>query len=173
VGGNPGEAGVAVPRQLLEVLSPKRKPFEKGSGRLELAQAIANRDNPLTARVMVNRVWMHHFGRGIVTTAGDFGFRGEPPTHPELLDWLASEVVESGWSVKHLHRLIVLSATYRQVSDDNDRAAAVDPENALVWRMNRRRLEFEPLRDALLFAAGRLDRQMGGKAVEIAAAPFT
>ena len=110
VRGNPANPGVAVPRQFLEMLSPDRKPFAKGSGRLELAQSIASKDNPLTARVMVNRVWMHHFGKGIVATPGDFGLRGEPPTHPELLDWLASEFVEGGWSVKQLHRLIVLSA---------------------------------------------------------------
>jgi mono/diheme cytochrome c family protein len=172
VRGNPGNPGVAVPRQFLEVLSPGRKPFTKGSGRLELAQAIASKDNPLTARVMVNRLWMLHFGKGIVTTPGDFGSRGEPPTHPELLDWLATEFVESGWSVKHLHRLMLLSATYRQLSEENDKGAAIDPENSLLWRMNRRRLEFEPLRDALLAAADRLDRRIGGKAVEIAASPY-
>jgi mono/diheme cytochrome c family protein len=174
VRGNPGNPGVLVPRQFLEVLSPgPRRPFTKGSGRLELARAIASKDNPLTARVMVNRVWMHHFGQGLVRTPGDFGLRGEPPTHPELLDWLAVEFVESGWSVKQLHRLIVQSAAYRQASEETGKGAEVDGDNTLLWRMNRRRLEFEPLRDALLATAGRLDARMGGQAVEIAQAPFT
>jgi hypothetical protein len=167
--GNPARPGPAVPRQFLEVLSPSpRRPFTKGSGRLELARAIASKDNPLTARVLVNRLWLHHFGQGLVRTPGDFGLRGEPPTHPELLDWLASELAASGWSIKHLQRLIVCSAVYRQASDDNDKGAAVDSENRLLWRMNRRRLEFEPLRDALLAVAGRLDRRMGGRPVPIA-----
>jgi hypothetical protein len=173
VRGNPGNLGMAVPRQFLEVLSPQpRKPFTKGSGRLELAQAITSKDNPLTARVMVNRIWMHHFGQGLVRTPGDFGFRGEPPTHPELLDWLATELMEAGWSVKKLHRLLVLSSTYRQSSAETSKGIAADPENLLLWRMNRRRLEFEPLRDALLAVAGRLDRRMGGQPVQIAQAPF-
>jgi hypothetical protein len=174
VRGNPGNLGVPVPRQYLEVLSGEgRKPFTKGSGRLELARAIASKDNPLTARVMVNRIWQHHFGRGLVSTPSDFGLRGEPPTHPDLLDWLAATFVEQGWSVKALHRLILRSAVYRQASDDRPLPASVDPENSLLWRMNRRRLEFEPLRDALLAAAGRLDRQMGGRAVDITRAPFS
>jgi mono/diheme cytochrome c family protein len=174
VRGNPNNPGVAVPRQFLEVLSPQpRRPFAKGSGRLELARAIASRDNPLTARVMVNRVWMHHFGQGLVRTPGDFGLRGEPPTHPELLDWLAVTFVESGWSVKTLHRLMVLSAAYRQSSEEAGQGAVIDSDNNLLWRMNRRRLEFEPLRDALLASAGRLDRRLGGQPVQIAQAPFT
>src|SRR5262249_14678575 len=133
VRGNPGRPGAAVPRQFLEVLSPgPRKPFTKGSGRLELAQAIASKDNPLTARVMVNRLWMHHFGQGLVRTPGDFGLRGEPPTHPELLDWLATEFVEAGWSVKRMQRLIVLSAVYRQSSEE------AGPREGLRQRPERR-----------------------------------
>jgi mono/diheme cytochrome c family protein len=170
--GNPNTRGVAVPRQFLEVLDPDRKPFTAGSGRLELARAIADPKNPLTARVMVNRVWMHHFGKGLVVTPGDFGTRGEPPTHPELLDWLADEFVRSGWSVKRLHRLIVLSAAYRQASDERPEGQAIDPENTLLWRMNRRRLEFEPLRDAMLAAAGTLDRRMGGPGVDVTKPPY-
>jgi mono/diheme cytochrome c family protein len=172
--GNPGTPGEAVPRQFLEVLAgPERKPFKDGSGRLELARAIACRDNPLTARVMVNRVWMHHFGKGLVPTPGDFGTRGEPPTHPELLDWLASSFMDSGWSVKHLHRLIVLSTTYQQASDDNPAARAVDPENRLLWKMNRQRLDFEQMRDSLLAVAGQLDRRAFGRAVDIIDRPFS
>jgi hypothetical protein len=173
VRGNPNNPGVAVPRQYLEVLAGKgRKPFARGSGRLELAQAIASADNPLTARVMVNRVWQHHFGEGLVRTPSDFGLRGEPPTHPELLDYLADRFVKDGWSVKKLHRLLLLSAAYRQTSRHEPKAASLDPENRLLWRMNRRRLEFEPLRDALLAAAGRLEQQLGGPAVDVTRAPF-
>jgi hypothetical protein len=172
--GNPGAPGDAVPRQFLEVLAgPERKPFKDGSGRLELARAIASRANPLTARVMVNRVWMHHFGKGLVRTPGDFGTRGEPPTHPELLDWLASSFMDGGWSVKRLQRLIVLSSTYRQASDDSGRGPSVDAENRLLWKMNRQRLDFEQMRDALLQVAGRLDRTMAGRAVPIAEPPFS
>src|SRR5207244_1709773 len=103
------------------------KPFANGSGRLELAQSIASKSNPLTPRVMANRVWNLHFGHGIVRTPGDFGTKGEPPTHPELLDWLASRFMADGWSIKQLHRTIMLSATYQQVSDDRTDAAQADP----------------------------------------------
>ncbi len=172
--GNPGSPGEQVPRQFPEVLAgPRRKPFADGSGRLELARAIASPDNPLTARVMINRVWMHHFGKGLVRTPGDFGTRGEPPTHPELLDWLAATFVEGGWSVKGLHRLIVLSGTYQQTSDDRPEGLSLDPENRLLWKMNRHRLDFEQTRDALLAVAGRLDRAVGGRPVEITAPPFS
>jgi mono/diheme cytochrome c family protein len=170
--GNQNNHGVSVPRQFVEVVAGEtRQPFKQGSGRLELAKAIASKDNPLTARVLVNRVWMHHFGKGIVATPSDFGFRGEPPTHPELLDWLASNFMDNGWSVKKLQRTIVLSATYRQGIVDNAKARGVDPDNTLLWRMNRRRLEFEALRDSLLAVAGRLDAKMGGPGVEITASP--
>ena len=172
VRGNPGNRGPEVPRQFLEILSPQRKPFALGSGRLELARAIASKDNPLTARVMVNRIWMHHFGAALVRTPGDFGTRGDAPTHPELLDWLAATFVEEGWSLKRVHRLLLLSATYRQSSAERPKLVAADPENRLVGRMNRHRLEFEPLRDGLLSVADRLDRRHGGPAVDITAMPF-
>jgi hypothetical protein len=170
--GNPNNRGEAVPRRFLEVLSPDRKPFSEGSGRLELARAVADKDNPLTARVLVNRVWAWHFGRGLVASASNFGLRGEPPSHPELLDWLAATFVEDGWSVKKLHRHIVLSAAYRQSSSAGAKLLAADPDNRLLGRMSRRRLELEPLRDSLLTAAGRLDRTVGGRAVDLLATPF-
>src|SRR6185436_658652 len=140
---------------------PRRTPFSLGSGRLELAHAIVDPKNPLTARVIVNRVWAHHFGTGLVRTTSDFGTRAEPPSHPELLDWLASRFIEDGWSLKQLHRRIMLSETYRQASGTGDRGqgsgarpATVDPENRLLWRMNERRLSFEEMRDALLASSG-------------------
>jgi mono/diheme cytochrome c family protein len=171
--GNPNNPGEAVPRQFLQVLAGDgRRPFADGSGRLDLARAIADKDNPLTARVLVNRVWQHHFGEGLVRTPGDFGLRGEPPTHPELLDYLAATFVEDGWSLKKLHRMILLSCTYQQ-SSDPPRASMLDPDNRLVGRMNRRRLEFEPLRDSFLAVAGRLDATQGGRAVDLLKAPFT
>jgi hypothetical protein len=171
--GNPGRPGEEVPRRFLTVLSNgDPKPFIKGSGRLELAQAIASKDNPLTPRVMVNRVWAHHFGKGLVRTPGDFGVKGEPPTHPELLDWLASRFVAEGWSVKTLHRTIMLSAAYQQASDDRPELSTADPDNRLVWRMNRRRLDFESMRDSLLACAGELDLKAGGRGVDLTKAPF-
>ncbi len=136
------------------------------SGRLELAHWITHPEHPLTARVIVNRVWHWHFGRGIVDTPSNFGAIGSAPTHPRLLDWLARRLVEGGWSLKNLHRDIMLSNTY-QLSTDHDAAnAAVDEENLLLWRMNRRRLEVEPIRDALLQLAGRLDLTVGGRVEE-------
>ncbi|NBO92946.1 MAG: DUF1553 domain-containing protein, partial [Planctomycetia bacterium] len=172
VRGNPGNPGVPVPRQFLEVVAGEtRRPFTKGSGRLELAEAIVSPDNPLTPRVIVNRVWMLHFGQGLVRTPGDFGVRGEKPTHPELLDWLARDLIDSGWSLKRLHQVIVTSAAYRQRSDV-ETGLKLDPENRLLWKFNRRRLEFEPLRDALLAVSGLLDRHMTGPAVEITTTPF-
>jgi hypothetical protein len=172
--GNPGSPGPAVPRQFFKCLAKEnRKPFEHGSGRMELAEAIASRDNPLTARVWVNRVWGHLFGRGLVATASDFGARGALPTHPELLDWLACTFVEDGWSTKQLIRRIVLSNTYRQASDLREDGQQADAENQLVWRMNRRRLDLEAFRDSLLAAAGRLDLTMGGPSVQVTAAPFS
>ena len=162
--GNPNNLGArraaAVPRRRCRLQSAE--PFREGGGRLELAQAIACRDNPLTARAIVNRVWMHHFGTPLVATPGDFGLRSEPPTHPELLDHLASRFIERGWSIKSLHRRIMLSSTYQQQSDDRSEAAAVDPENTLYWRANRRRLDFEATRDALLAVSGRLSGRIGG-----------
>ncbi len=165
--GNPNNRGAAVRRQFLEVLAGSRRlPFQHGSGRLELARAIADRNNPLTARVLVNRVWLHHFGKGLVGTPSDFGLRSDPPTHPELLDHLATTFMADGWSIKKLHRRIVLSAVYQQRSDDRPDGRRVDPENALLWKMNRRRLDFEATRDALLAVSGRLDRTPGGPPVK-------
>ena len=151
----------------------KREPFKDGSGRLELARAIASADNPLTARVLVNRAWLHHFGQGLVRTPSDFGLRSDPPSHPELLDYLASRFVAEGWSIKKLHRWILLSSTYQQASGDRPEARAKDPENVLVWRMNRQRMDLEALRDSLLFVSGQLDETIGGPAVNIVTAPFS
>ena len=170
--GNPSSPGTQVPRQFLQVLSSeKRQPFTNGSGRLELAKAITAVDNPLTARVLVNRVWMHHFGEPLVSSPSDFGARSSPPTHPELLDWLAWTFMQDGWSLKKLHRHIVLSATFLQASSDRPEARKIDPENRLYWRANRRRLDLEAMRDSLLMVSGRLDRAMGGRPVDIANDP--
>ncbi|MHB1423834.1 MAG: PSD1 and planctomycete cytochrome C domain-containing protein [Gemmataceae bacterium] len=172
--GNPNNRGPSVPRQFLEVVAgTNRQPFRQGSGRLELAKSIADRNNPLTARVLVNRVWLHHFGAGLVRTPSDFGLRGDPPTHPELLDWLAAAFMDSGWSIKKLHRLILLSNTYQQASRDDPGLLRSDPENRLLARMNRRRLDFESMRDSLLAVAGRLDETIGGRAVELTTVPFS
>jgi cytochrome c553 len=161
--GNPNNLGEHVPRQFLTVLAGGRpKPFRDGSGRLELARAIGSRHNPLTARALVNRMWMHHFGTPLVATPGDFGLRSDPPVLLDLLDHLAARFVEQGWSSKALHRLIMLSSTYQQQSDDRPRARAIDPENIYYWRMNRRRLDFEALRDALLAVSGKLNGAIGG-----------
>ncbi|HJT34239.1 MAG TPA: PSD1 and planctomycete cytochrome C domain-containing protein [Pirellulales bacterium] len=161
--GNPNDLGDEAPRGFLAVLSPpEAKPFAQGSGRLELARAIADRNNPLTARVFVNRVWQQHFGRGIVGTPSNFGLLGERPTHPELLDYLASSFMASGWSVKALHREITLSTTYRLASTFHTGNFQRDPDNRLLWRMNRRRLDVEAWRDALLAASGNLDAALGG-----------
>jgi hypothetical protein len=174
VRGNPRNQGAEVPRQFLQLLAgPDRRPFEHGSGRLELARAIAAPDNPLTARVWVNRVWEHLFGQGLVGTPSDFGLRSDPPSHPALLDYLAARFVAEGWSTKWLVRQIVLSATYQQSSAYRADAAAVDPENRLLWRMNRRRLDFEGLRDSLLAVSGALDRTVHGTSVDINRSPFS
>lgn len=171
VRGNPGNRGPDVPRQFPAILSSGRaQPFENGSGRLEMAQAIASPDNPLTARVIVNRIWLGYFGQGIVRTPSDFGVRTEAPPQRELLDYLAATLVESGWSLKQLHRSILLSNTYRQAADDHPEHAILDPDNHQLWKSNRRRLDFEALRDTLLAAGGNLDLQMGGRAVEITGA---
>jgi hypothetical protein len=171
--GNPGNRGAEVPRRFLEVLSAEAPtPFTNGSGRLELARAIASTNNPLTARVYVNRVWLQHFGAGLVGTPGDFGVRTEVPLHRELLDYLAASFMENGWSTKKLHRLIVLSATYQQSSDATPANLAADPENRYLGHMNRRRLDFESLRDTLLAVSGKLDLQVGGLPVDLVAEPF-
>ena len=135
--------------------------------RLDLAKWLTRPDHPLTARVIVNRLWEHHFGRGVVATPDDFGAHGEPPTHPELLDWLAVELVEHGWSLKHVHRLMVLSNAYRQDSRSADAdGRRIDPDNHLLWRMNRRRLDAEALRDGALAVAGTLNPAVGGPMVK-------
>jgi hypothetical protein len=159
--GDPKKRGESVPRGFLTVLGGQTlPPDEKGSGRLELAQWITN--NPLMARVMVNRIWQHHFGNGIVGTPNDFGARGDAPANPELLDWLASRFRESGYSVKAMHRLIMQTRAYRMASEYNALDARIDPKNAYLWRFDRRRLDAEEIRDAMLQVAGNLDREMGG-----------
>jgi hypothetical protein len=174
VRGNANNPGPEVPRQFLEVLAgEKRQPFQKGSGRLELAQAVASTNNPLTARVIVNRVWMYHFGTALVKTPSDFGLRSEPPTHPELLDWLASQFMADGWSLKKLHRRVMLSSAYQQSSENNAQAARIDPNNQLLWKMNRRRLDFEAMRDTLLAVAGQMDLTAGGRPLDLTTDPFT
>lgn len=174
--GNPTQLGRPVPRQFLAIAAAsERRPFAAGSGRLELARAITDPNNPLTARVIVNRVWMFHFGEPLVSTPSDFGRRSSPPTHPELLDHLASQFVREGWSLKKLHRWIMLSQSYQMASQISDEASAaareIDPENRLLWRMNRQRLDFESMRDTLLFVAGRLQEKSGGRPVDIIADP--
>lgn len=170
--GNPESIGEEVPRHFLTVLEGgKPAPFTEGSGRLELARRIANADNPLTARVMVNRVWQHHFGAGLVRTPSDFGTRGDAPTHPELLDFLARQFVADGWSLKKLHRLLMLSRTWQQASTDNPSCRNVDPENRLLWRMNRQRMDFESFRDSVLAVSGQLDPTAGGPPVPLFAQP--
>jgi cytochrome c553 len=166
--GNPGRPGKQVSRHFLQAVGDfGARPFARGSGRLELAQDIASPKNPLTARVIVNRVWMHHFGEGIVRTASDFGVRGTPPSHPELLDYLASRFMREGWSLKNLHRLILLSAVYQQSSVPRSDQDDKDPENKLLGRMNPMRLEFEPMRDSWLAVAGNLDGTVGGRGFDI------
>jgi hypothetical protein len=172
VRGNPGNQGPAVPRQFLSALAgDARKPFQDGSGRLELARAIATRDNPLTARVIVNRQWLYYFNAPLVHTPSDFGLRSEPPTHPELLDYLAASLVDGGWSLKDVARRILRSAAYQQASGDRADCRAADPENRLLWRMNRKRLNFEGLRDSLLAVSGQFDDALGGPAVVITTSP--
>ncbi|HXD87816.1 MAG TPA: PSD1 and planctomycete cytochrome C domain-containing protein [Urbifossiella sp.] len=174
--GHPGRPGEAVPRQIPKIANPGRTPFRSGSGRLELARQIASKSNPLTARVLVNRVWMHHFGSPLVATPSDFGLRSDPPTHPRLLDWLAAEFMEPSdpdakpWTVKRLHKLIMLSEAYRQRSVDREAGRAADSENRLLWRQNRRRLEFEALHDSLLAVSGSLKNELGGKPVPLPSA---
>jgi hypothetical protein len=172
VRGDPSRPGPRVPRQFLRVVAgEQRSPFHTGSGRLDLARAITAGDNPLTARVLVNRVWMHHFGEPLVDSPSDFGLRTAPPTHPELLDHLARELIEGGWSLKRLHRTLLLSSVYRQASRDRLDCRRLDPDNRLLWRMNRRRLEFEAMRDSLLAVARRLDTRMFGRPVNVAGDP--
>jgi hypothetical protein len=169
--GNPSRPGDPVPRAFIRLLSGgSAEAFRRGSGRLELAQAITASTNPLTARVFVNRVWMHHFGEPLVASPADFGARSEPPSNPELLDWLASEFIRSDWSIKHLHRVMLLSTAYQQSSAPTNPA---DPENKLLSHFPRRRLDFEAMRDSLLFTSGRLNLRVGGRPVDLAAVPLS
>jgi mono/diheme cytochrome c family protein len=169
--GNPKTLGEEAPRRFLEILGGSDKqPFKKGSGRLELAQAIADKDNPLTARVMANRMWQHHFGKGLVRTPSNFGALGERPTHPQLLDYLAAQFIASGWSTKTLHREIMLSAAYQMSTRFDARGFEADPDNKWLWRMNRQRLDVEAWRDAMLAVAGTLDHKIGGPSLDLNAA---
>ena len=165
--GSRANLGAEAPREFMTVLcNGDPKPFTKGSGRLELAEAIASKDNPLTARVMVNRIWLGHFGQGIVRTPDNFGVLGDRPSHQELLDYLAARFMENNWSMKSLHKEIMLSDTYALSTDNNVANAESDPENRLLWRANVRRLEAEALRDSILFVAGDLDLKQGGPGVK-------
>ena len=173
--GNPGRRGDVAPRRFLAALSDdpqNRELFHTGSGRRDLVEAIVDPDNPLTARVIVNRVWMHHFGEPLVETPSDFGVTTPRPRHHALLDHLASELIAGGWSLKALHRKIVTSATYRQRGDLRPEYADTDPENTLWYRANRRRLDFESLRDGILATSGNLDdATVGGRPVTITDSP--
>lgn len=172
--GDAGNKGPVVPRHFLEVLSSSARPaFTNGSGRLDLAWAIASKDNPLTPRILVNRLWQYHFGEGFVPTPDDLGTRSDPPTHPELLDYLASRFVGEGWSLKKMHRLLMLSSVYQESSASNPRQAQADPRNHLLWRANIRRLDFEELRDSLLAIGGDLDQTLYGKPVDIETEPYS
>jgi hypothetical protein len=157
--------GRIVPRHLPGIFGESPAPITSGSGRLELARWIARPDNPMTARVIVNRVWQHHFGEGIVRTPSNFGKLGATPSHPALLDWLADRFVRDGWSIKRLHRQIMLSAVYQQASTATAEQLRSDPDNRWLGRVSPRRLEAEAIRDAMLVAAGRLDRTPGGPAI--------
>ena len=162
---NPGDLA---PPHFLTILSPAEpKPFQRGKERLELAEAIASPANPLTARVIVNRVWQQHFGYGLVRTPSNFGSQGDRPSHPELLDYLAGRLVREGWSLKKLHREIMLTAVYGLSDESSGRNYAEDPDNRLLWRYNRRHLDAESLRDSLLYISGKLDLQAGGPAVRL------
>ena len=170
--GNPSRPGDLAPRGFLQVLSPGQPlEFTNGSGRLELAHAIVSPNNPLTARVFVNRVWMLHFGETLVGSTTDFGVRSDPPTHPELLDWLATDFIRSGWSIKHLHRTMLLTRAYQQSSMERSVASSVDPENKLLSHYPRRRIDFESIRDTALFVSGRLDLTTGGRPFDLASDP--
>lgn len=161
--GDADRLGKEVPRRFPVILGGQTLASDvKGSGRLELARWITDPANPLTARVMVNRIWQYHFGQGIVPTSNDFGKQGRMPTHPELLDWLADTFVKDGWSIKRMHKLIMLSRAYQLASSDDEANLRLDPANDLHWRCARRRLDAESIRDAMLAVSGNLDRTAGG-----------
>jgi hypothetical protein len=170
-GGSPYAQGEEVQPGFLSILDPADAKIVAPEGlnstgrRSALAAWLTNAKNPLVARVMVNRIWQYHFGTGIVATAGDFGRMGQRPTHPELLDYLAAAFVENGWSMKKLHKLIVLSNTYRQTSDAQAKGLDADPDNKLLWRYPRRRMEAEAIRDSMLAVGGLLNTKMGGPGV--------
>jgi hypothetical protein len=162
--GEPTKLGDVVPRRFLEILGGEPLPADvEGSGRLQLARWLTKPTNPLTARVLVNRLWQHHFGNGLVATPNDFGAHGRRPTHRELLDHLARRLLDGGWSVKAIHRHIMLSQTYQMSGAEDARAAVADPACELLWHFPRRRLDAEALRDAMLALGGRLDRTPGGR----------
>jgi hypothetical protein len=167
--GNPANQGDVAERAMPAIFTGGvKKPFKpQGSGRLELAKAIATSENPLTARVIVNRVWAGHFGHGLVRTPSNFGKLGERPTHPNVLDYLTVKFIENDWSLKWLHRTIMASATFQQSSRFNATNYEADPENRLLWRMNRRRLEIEAWRDAMLATSGELDAKLGGPSMNL------
>jgi hypothetical protein len=174
VRGDNAKKGDPVARRFLEVLDPAKRAFSpEKSGRLDLADKIGSADNPLTPRVWANHVWRHLLGRPLVKTTGDFGLQAEPPSHPELLDWMASALVQRGWSTKQLVRDIVLSESYLQRSTERPEAAAVDADNTFLWRANRRRMDFESMRDAMLATSGQLDSTPGGRAVNLTSEPFS
>ena len=165
--GNLRKPGPIVPRRFLQLLAgANSKRFARGSGRLDLADALVAPSNPLTPKVLVNRIWGWHFGRGLVGSPSNFGSLGAKPTHPELLEWLAADFVEHGWSIKRLHRSIMLSATYRQSSAINTTAFAIDGDNRLLWRFAPRRLDVEAWRDSLLSVTGELKLNLGGPPTE-------
>ena len=172
---NKGEAVGPRPISVLVADDTPELPPDVANPRTRLARWLASPEHPLTARVIVNRVWQQHFGFGLVKSANDFGVRGERPSHPELLDWLAATLVENGWRLKPLHRLIVLSSTYQQAAarsaDAREQQQETDPENRLLWRFNRRRLSAEELRDAMLAVSGRLNEKAGGKSVIVPVDP--
>ncbi len=169
VRGNPARTREIAPRRFLRVLAGEdRTHYTNGSGRRELANAMTRPDNPLTARVLVNRIWQHHFGRGIVATPSNFGAQGEAPTHPALLDYLATRFIEGGWSIKSVHREIMLSSTYQLSTTNHEANSESDADNRFVWRMNRQRLDVEAWRDALLDVSGKIDRTIGGPSTNLA-----
>lgn len=168
VRGDPGNRGEQVPRRFLQILDPEQESFPADtSGRLQLAEKLVSPDNPLTARVFVNRVWGYVMGSHLVATPSDFGLQGAEPTHPELLDWLTADFIEHGWSTRHLIRSILLSRTYQQTSAHREEAAAVDPENKLLWRANRKHLSIEQIRDGMLAVTGQLDPTPRGHAAPL------
>ena len=182
--GDKNNKGEIVPRQFLDILSKgERRPYVDGSGRYEFAQSIATKENPMTARVAVNRTWMKHFIEGFVSSVDDLGNMAEKPSHPELLDYLAAEFMENGWTMKRLHRMIVMSNVYRLDSDPTanplvQKKGLVDPlkvdaGNRLLWRGNLRRLDFESIRDSMILLTGKLNPAVGGQPANITDEPFS